>query len=124
MHLIIGGAYMGKLTFVKEIYGFAEEQICDCAAAAPDFSRSCIAHVEEFVRDCVSRGEDPVEFFRDHRQCWQNSVLICRDISGGIVPMDPQHRQWRAQTGRLCQYLSREADRVSRIFCGLEQRLK
>ena len=124
MHLIIGGAYMGKLTFAKEYYGFADDRICDCATEKMDFSCPCITHVEEFVLDCVRRGEDPVEYFRSHREQWENSVLICRDISGGIVPMDPQHRQWRARTGHLCQYLSREADRVSRIFCGLEQRLK
>ena len=28
------------------------------------------------------------------------------------------------ETRRLCQYLAGQADRVSRIFCGLEQRLK
>ena len=38
--------------------------------------------------------------------------------------MDKQQRLWRINTGRLCQYLSKEADKVSRIFCGLEQRLK
>ena len=31
---------------------------------------------------------------------------------------------WRQKTGRLSQYLSKEASQVSRIFCGLEQRLK
>ena len=27
-------------------------------------------------------------------------------------------------TGRLCQYLSKEVQNVTRIFCGLEQKLK
>lgn len=124
MHLIIGGAYMGKLTFAKETYGFTEEEICDCAVDTPDFGKPCLTHVEEIAYACVRQGEDPVEFFRSNRKRWENSVLICRDISGGIVPMDPQLRQWRVQTGRLCQYLSKEAEKVSRIFCGLEQRLK
>jgi adenosyl cobinamide kinase/adenosyl cobinamide phosphate guanylyltransferase len=38
--------------------------------------------------------------------------------------MDAEDRAWRQRTGRLAQYLSREATQVSRIFCGLEQRLK
>ena len=124
MHLIIGGAYMGKLDFAKETYGFAPEQICDCNLTDPDFSAPCLTHLEEFVYRCVLREEDPVEYFRNHRQDWEDCVLICRDISGGVVPMDRQQRQWRMKTGHLCQYLSREAETASRIFCGLEQKLK
>ena len=45
-------------------------------------------------------------------------------LAGGVVPMGAENRAWRQRTGRLSQYLSREADRVSRIFCGLELRLK
>jgi len=33
-------------------------------------------------------------------------------------------RAWRDMTGRLCAYLSSEADSVTRMFCGLEQKLK
>ena len=51
-------------------------------------------------------------------------ALICRDIFCGVVPMGAENRAWRQKTGRLCQYLSREAEQVSRIFCGLEQRMK
>ena len=31
---------------------------------------------------------------------------------------------WRQMNGLLCRYLSGEAARVSRLFCGLEERLK
>jgi len=40
------------------------------------------------------------------------------------VPMEAETRAWRQKTGRLANYLSKEAKQVSRIFCGLEQRLK
>ena len=120
MHLIIGGAYMGKLEFARESFGLSPEEIFDCREGSPDFSRRCLYHLEDFARECA----DPVAFFRDNREKWQHSILICRDISGGIVPMDKEDRLWREKTGHLCQYLSKEADRVSRIFCGLEQRLK
>ena len=120
MHLIIGGAYMGKLEFAAETYGLQPEEISDCREGQPDFSRRCVTHLEEFAREC----EDPVGFFRENKEKWQHSILICRDISGGIVPMNREDRRWREKTGHLCQYLSKEADRVSRIFCGLEQRLK
>jgi adenosyl cobinamide kinase/adenosyl cobinamide phosphate guanylyltransferase len=50
--------------------------------------------------------------------------LILQDIFCGVVPMGAENRAWRQRTGRLAQYLSKEATQVSRIFCGLEQRLK
>ena len=124
MHLIIGGAYMGKLDFAKETYGFTQAQVCDCADMEPDLTYPCLIHLEEYACRCILREEDPVEFFRAHREEWEHCVLICRDISGGVVPMDRQQRLWRMKTGHLCQYLSREARQVSRIFCGLEQKLK
>lgn len=124
MHFIIGGAYQGKLTFAKEKYGFSEEQIFDCARENLEFSRPCITHLEEFTYGCAQRGKDPVAYFKEHRDEWKDSVLICRDISGGVIPMELADRLWREATGHLCQYLSKQADHVSRIFCGLEQRLK
>jgi len=124
MVLIIGGAWQGKLDFAKETYGLAEEDIFTCQGGEIDFSRRCIDRLEEFTLACVQAGKDPVAYLEDNREKWQNSVLICQDISCGVVPMSPELRLWRNETGRLCQYLAKRATRVSRIFCGLEQRLK
>lgn len=124
MHLIIGGAYQGKLDFAKARYHFSPEQICICTPDTIDFSAPCITRAEELVYGCVLRGEDAVSLFRQNREAWKNSVLILRDISGGLVPIEPNERAWREMTGKLCQYLCGEADSVSRIFCGLEQKLK
>ena len=124
MHLIIGGAFQGKEAFAKDTYGFSGEQIFRCTRDAIDFSLPCITNLEEYVYGCVLRDEDPVACFRAQQEKWEASVLICRDISGGLVPIDRTDRVWREATGKLCQYLSREAKTVSRIFCGLEQRLK
>ena len=125
MDFIIGGAYQGKLTFAKAKYGLKDEDILTCAEDGHiDFSARCVRHIEEFTLWCVRNGEDPIAYFKAHETEWQNSVLICRDIFCGVVPMEAENRAWREQTGRLCAYLSGEAQRVSRIFCGLEQKLK
>lgn len=124
MEFITGGAYQGKLTFAKKKYGFGPEQIFPCTQDRIDFSYPCVTHIEEFAYGCVLRGTDPIAYFEAHRAEWAASVLICRDIFCGLVPMDATQRAWREATGRLCQYLTREAGGVSRIFCGLEQRLK
>lgn len=124
MVLIIGGAWQGKLDFAKETYSLAEEDVFTCQGVEIDFSRRCIDRLEEFTLACVQAEKDPVAYFEGREElCW-NSILICGDISCGVVPMSAELRLWRNETGRLCQYLAKNAARVSRIFCGLEQRLK
>lgn len=55
---------------------------------------------------------------------WKDSIIICTDISCGVVPVDDELRRWREETGFMLNYLSQNADSVTRIFFGLEQRLK
>lgn len=124
MILIIGGAYQGKLSYAKEAFHLAPEDIFTCEGTEIDFSKPCIDHLEEFCYACVQKGLDPVTVFRERQDAWRDSILICGDLACGVVPIDPVQRQWRHTTGQLCQYLAGQADRVSRIFCGLEQRLK
>ena len=124
MILIIGGAYQGKLDFAKNTLGVQEKDIHICKSADIDFSKGCIYQLEAFAYACVEQGIDPAAYFRSNKDKWKDSVLICEDIFCGVVPVDARQRQWRQVTGRLCQYLTGEADRVSRVFCGLEQRLK
>lgn len=124
MVFIIGGAYQGKLAFAKATFDVTDGEIFHCTGSEIDFSSRCISGLEEFTWACVGCGTDPVAIFEAHRAQWQDSILICRDITCGVVPMGAENRAWRQVTGRLCRYLSGEAQQVSRIFCGLEQRLK
>lgn len=124
MKLIIGGAYQGKRDFAIAAFHLEDADIATCTGEEIDFSAKCLDKLEEFTLACVRAGKEPADVFRANRELWKNSILICQDIFCGVVPMDAQLREWRQATGRLCQYLSREAEQVSRIFCGLEQRLK
>ena len=124
MVFIFGGAYQGKTDFARETFGFANEDIYPCSGAEIDFSRRCVDSIENFTLACTRAGIDPVEYFSARKEDWKDSILICRDMFCGVVPMGAETRAWRQDTGRLTQYLSRGAERVSRIFCGLEQRLK
>lgn len=122
MILIIGGAYQGKLDFAKENFGVKDAFFC--RGAEIDFSKGCVCNLEKFSLACVQSGMEPADYMKAHKEEWKGCVLICRDIFCGVVPMGAENRAWRQATGRLVQYLSKEADSVSRIFCGLEQRLK
>ena len=124
MNLIIGGAYQGKREFAKTAFSLEESQIYSCHGAEIDFSFPCIDRLEEFTLACVRTGIDPIAYFQAHEAQWQNATLICQDIFCGVVPIDATMRLWRHTTGLVCQYLAKNADSVSRIYCGLEQRLK
>ena len=124
MILIIGGAYQGKLDYAKEKYNINDSDVFSCSGTEIDFSKTCIYGIEEFAYSCVQNGIEPLDYFKKHEEDWQDSILICEDIFCGVVPLGADMREWRQATGRLCKYLSQNAERVSRIFCGLEQRLK
>ena len=119
MDLIIGGAFQGKLDYARKTFDLREEDICTCTPEAePDWNARCLCRLEEYVLYCVRRGL-PCEM--RHRS---DAVLIGRDVFCGVVPIDAEMRAWREKTGRLCAWLSGEAESVIRVFCGLEQRLK
>ena len=120
MTLIIGGAWQGKLDFAKEAFGITDADVFTCVDGEIDFSKQCIYCVEEFSL----HHPDPIGYFEEHRERWQDNILILRDIFCGVVPCGAAEREWRQKTGHLAQYLGQEAEQISRIFCGLEQRLK
>ena len=102
-----------------------DEDIYTCTEdAGIAFGTKCIDKLEEFTLWCVRTGADALEIIRENRALWENSVLICCDIFCGVVPLGADMRAWREMTGRLCAYLSSEAVSVTRMFCGLEQKLK
>ena len=115
MELIIGGAYMGKLTWAAEHFGLAREDLCDLAEGYLPGKR-CYYHLETALRD-------PAFAFR-REDYPEDVILICRETGSGVVPMDPEERAWRERVGSLLQQLAGEAGSVTRIFCGLPERLK
>ena len=80
MILIIGGAYQGKLDYAESVFLLSPEEIFTCTGTEIDFSKRCINALEEFCYACVQKGIDPVAFFREHEDAWQDSILICNDL--------------------------------------------
>lgn len=125
MDLIIGGAYQGKLDYALEKYNFSIADVYTCTEESGiAFDKPCIQGIEEFVLYCLKNGISAREELEKNREKWGNSVFICREIFSGIVPIDLLLRQWRDETGRVLTWLSQEAESVTRLFCGLPQKLK
>lgn len=132
MHLIFGGAYQGKLDYAKERYRLKDQEIFSCSAgddqcpAEPniDFTKKVVDRLEEFVLDCVRCGMEAKDYLEVNQKEWKDTVFICTDISSGIVPFEKELRAWREMVGRTLMYLGKEAEEVTRIFCGLPQKIK
>lgn len=116
MQLVIGGAYQGKLTWAMREFDFSPDEVLDLAQndPAPDFR--CYTHLEALTR----RERNPERWLATLR----GGVVIAREIGGGIVPLDAEERAWRERHGAFLQTLAAEAERVTRIFCGLKEDLK
>ncbi len=124
MELIIGGAYQGKKAYAATKLGVLAFHECACDATRLDFQEPAYAHLERFALACVRAQVSPVAYFQAHRDEWVHCVIIADDISAGVVPIDPEMRAWREETGRLLAYLAGEARHVHRVFCGIGQVIK
>ena len=99
MILILGGAWQGKLTWAAS-HGMVGP-VFDLKDGWPEAPVRCCRHLE--ARD---------------------AFVISREIGSGVVPLDAAERRWREVHGAVLQGLAARAEHVSRIFCGLEERLK
>ena len=125
MVLIFGGAYQGKLDFAMKKFNIKDTYIFTCTEDSfPDFSKKIIDRAELFFLKCVKDGIEPRDILCENINMLQDKIVIARDISQGIVPIDPVQRAWREASGRAMMYLAGEAEEVYRVFCGLSEKLK
>ena len=125
MVLIFGGAYQGKLDFAMKKFNIKDTDIFTCTEDSfPDFSKKIIDRAELFFLKCVKAGIEPRDILCENINMLQDNIVIARDISQGIVPIDSVQRAWREASGRAMMYLAGEAEEVYRVFCGLSEKLK
>ena len=126
MILIYAGAYQGKLDFARKSFGIKEEDICYCNSdmESIDFGKKVIYGLEKFIYGYEKRGQSADEYIRAQLPLMNDKIIICEDISRGLVPMDKLERAWRETNGRVVNAVAAEADEVYTIFCGIESRIK
>jgi len=109
MVLIFGGAYQGKLDYAQSRFGMDAKIMND----ADKWILSLIQDEKEIATE-VTR------FFDDN----SDSVIICNDISCGVVPIDPIMRRWREEVGRFMAQAAEKSDEIVRLYCGIPTRIK
>ena len=131
--LVVGGAGQGKLEFAKmliresedisdkDIYTFEHKEcgmnksLDDIAEVVPGGCK-IYYHAERLVRGTDISIEELSELFS------KDAIVICEDITCGIVPVDNTDRKWREDVGRFMQALAKNRD-VYRVICGIGEKI-
>ena len=125
MKLILGGAHQGKLDYARKRYG-PDLSVFQGDETRPeiDFSRDILNALHLTVLAQLRSGVETAEYLESNLKYFEAKIVICDDISSGIVPVDPEMRLWRETVGRALLFLSDRAEEVVRMFCGIGSRLK
>ena len=124
MILIFGGAYNGKLEFVKEKYNIKNEDIFFCTDEHLKFDKKVLCGLHAFTRSCVLNKINSLELLETNINSLKDKIIMCDEINSGIVPIEKQDRAWIEETGRVLQFLTKHSSSVYRIFFGLQEKLK
>lgn len=124
MILIFGGAYNGKLDFVKEQFNVSEDDISYCDRNEIDFSKKVICGLHKFTYNNILKDINSLQYIKENINLFKDKIIISDEISSGIVPLKKEDRMWREETGRCLQYLSKESSCVYRVFCGIPTIIK
>jgi len=80
--------------------------------------------IEALVKNGIDTETAIKQFINAPGDSHNDSIVICDDISCGVVPPDPVMRAWREAVGRSLAALSQQSCEVIRLFCGIPSRLK
>ena len=126
MILIFGGKYQGKLDYAVKTFNLSEADVYKCSddnSNTPS-GKMIIYEIDKWVLSMVNKEIDVEKLVQEFIENNKNAIVICNDISSGIVPIDPVLRKWREAVGRTMTALAKSSDEVIRLFCGIPARIK
>lgn len=124
MIVVFGGAYCGKLDFIKKKLNVSEDDIYYFKDEKLDLEKKALSGLHIFVLECLEKGYKPLEILKENEEKLKNKIILCDDISSGIVPMEVMNRRWREETGKCMQYLISKSESTYRVFFGIDTKLK
>ncbi len=121
MRIYIGGAGHGQVALCEKETGLTPA-VCTPESA---LSAPAIAAFHLLMRAVLEQGGDAQDYARRLLAENPDAVLVCDEIGGGIVPLDPFERRWREETGRALGILAgAEGTTLIRVWYGLKEVLK
>ena len=125
MILIFGGVYQGKLAYALERFNLSDSQVYRCNDdAGKPCGKKVIYEIDRWILALVRSDADVPQNIESFIENNQQAIVICNDISGGVVPVCDVLRKWREETGKAMAVLARQSDEVIRLFCGIPINVK
>lgn len=128
MILVFGGAYNGKLDFVKEKFNISSPDVFnvndDLKDLEIDYSKKVINNFHKLTYKLSLENKDSLQFIIENKELFMDKIIISDDISEGIVPLKKEDRIWRESNGKCLQYISKNSSEVFRVFCGIPMVIK
>lgn len=126
MILVIGGAYQGKLEYVKERFHIQSEDIFDGELDSYEsiINKKAILNFHLLMKRYLLNDINGFDEVNKILEMNPNIIIITDEIGYGIVPLDPFERRYREETGRVCCYLAKESQEVIRVLCGIATKIK
>ena len=121
--LIVGGVYQGKLSYAMKRFNAAESDVYRADDVNTDIpcGKKIIYEVDRWILAMIKADINVSDAVKKFAAVNADAVVICNDISCGVVPVDPVMRKWRDEVGRAMAMLTDEAAEVVRLFCGIPQ---
>ena len=126
MILIIGGVYQGKLDYALANFDLTQGDVyfCNEEDTAMPQGKRIIYELDKWILALVRNDAnicEQVQALIDNRS---DTIIICNDISCGVVPVDAQLRKWREAVGQAMRTIAQCSDDVIRLFCGIPSKIK
>ena len=120
IRLYIGGSGNGQAELAEKETGRKPVQCTpDEALKSP-----AIDNFHLITREVLSQGGSPQEYARKLLKSNPDAVICSDEIGCGIHPLAQEERIWREETGRALCILAEGAGTVTRVICGIGQRIK
>lgn len=129
MRLIIGGFCQGKRSYATARFpGYALYDERNYEDISDSISEGIILnHLHLIIRELLHNGSTEAEIQQHFQQiaaALPDILFIADEIGCGIVPLEPEERQWREVTGRVLIALAADATEVIRMTAGIPQVIK
>ena len=142
MELFLGGAFQGKLEYVKSLYPeseiFDEKNFEELSGA--ENSLSILNNFHLVVKNLLAPyincyQKNGIESENEIQESVEDKIfkiieknpeikIISDEIGSGIVPFERSDRLWRDISGRILVKIAKKSEKVIRIICGIPQRIK
>ena len=142
MILVVGGKFQGKLDFVKENFDIDADNIFDCEKNylfnltyksssdcknsfdyknSSSHKYSVVDNFESYILKKTEEGLKKLDLLVDFMSInfQDDTIIICDDISNGLVPIDTLERAYRENLGHLLCHIAKEASEVYSVLYGI-----